>query len=67
MTPREQEVLDLVQLGLSNKEIAARLGIEDGTVKKYLNSMFRKMNARNRTDLAMKAVRCSPGVLREVV
>src|SRR5919109_607303 len=50
LTPREIEVLELVAEGLSNKAVAARLGISDQTVKFHLASVSGKLGASNRTD-----------------
>jgi len=57
LTPREIEVLELVAEGLSNKVVAARLGISDQTVKFHLTSISGKLGAINRTDAVRRAVR----------
>jgi DNA-binding NarL/FixJ family response regulator len=57
LTPRESEVLSLVADGLSNKMIAARLGVSDETVKFHLASIFGKLGASNRTDAVRRAIR----------
>ena len=57
LTPREIEVLELVAEGLSNKTVAARLGISDQTVKFHLTSISGKLGAINRTDAVRRAVR----------
>lgn len=57
LTPREQEVLDELMLGWSNKRIAQHLGISEITVKSHLMHLFRKINARNRTDAVRIAIR----------
>ena len=57
LTPREIEVLELVAEGLSNKAVAARLGISDQTVKFHLTSITGKLGAMNRTDAVRRAVR----------
>ena len=54
---RETEVLELVAEGLSNKAVAARLGISDQTVKFHLTSLSGKLGAINRTDAVRRAVR----------
>jgi DNA-binding NarL/FixJ family response regulator len=52
LTPREQEVLDLIGEGLNNQEIAARLVIEVGTVKNHVHSILRKLDVSDRGDAA---------------
>src|SRR3989304_2431173 len=49
---REHEVLQLVRLGLSNKEIAMRLSISLGTVRAHLRSIFRKLDVSSRAGAA---------------
>jgi DNA-binding NarL/FixJ family response regulator len=55
ITTREREIVDQLVLGLSNKEIGARLGLEETTVKSHLRSLSVKLGARNRTDVALRA------------
>ncbi len=55
LTTREAEVLDLVALGLANKQIAARLGIRDRTVKAHLTSIFTAIGVQDRTQAALWA------------
>jgi NarL family two-component system response regulator YdfI len=57
LTSRELEVVGLLALGLSNKSIAARLGISDQTVKFHVASIYGKLGASNRTDAARRALR----------
>jgi DNA-binding NarL/FixJ family response regulator len=57
LTPREIEVLELLAEGLSNKTIAARLGISDQTVKFHVASVCGKLGAANRTDAVRRAIR----------
>jgi two-component system NarL family response regulator len=52
LTPREQEVLDLVGEGLTNQEIAERLYIEVGTVKNHVHSILQKLDVNSREDAA---------------
>ena len=49
LTPRQAEIIGLVSTGLSNKEIADRLGLTDGTVKQHLAAIFRRLGVSNRT------------------
>lgn len=55
LTPRERELIDLVRQGLRNRDIAAQLGVTEGTVKVYLHAIFDKLGVDNRTELAMRA------------
>lgn len=52
LTAREREVSALVATGLSNKEIARRLDVSDGTVKLHLHNIYGKAGVKNRTALA---------------
>ena len=49
LTPREVEVLTLVAQGLANKEIAAKLGTANGTVKIHVQNILAKLDAADRT------------------
>lgn len=53
LTPRERKIAGLVAQGLRNKEIAAELGITEGTVKVYLHGIYGKLGVENRTELAV--------------
>ena len=57
LTSRETDVMELLAEGLSNKAIAARLGISDQTVKFHVASIGSKLGAANRTDAVRLAVR----------
>ena len=57
LTTRELEVIELLVQGLSNKAIAARLGISDQTVKFHVASICGKLGASNRTDAVRRAIR----------
>jgi DNA-binding CsgD family transcriptional regulator len=54
ITRRETEILELVAQGLTNKEIAGRLFISEGTVKNHLHRIMGKLNAGNRTELVVR-------------
>jgi NarL family two-component system response regulator LiaR len=53
LTRREVETLQLLAQGLSNKEIAAELGVDVRTVAKYVSSILRKLQLANRTQAAL--------------
>ncbi len=57
LTPREIQVLELLAEGLTNKGIAARLGISDQTVKFHVSSISGKLGAANRTEVVRRAAR----------
>ncbi len=57
LTPRENEVLQLLAEGLANKAIALRLGISDHTVKFHVNAILGKLDAQSRTEAVVRATR----------
>ena len=57
LTSRETQVLQLIVKGLSNREIAAQLGITEGTVKSFVNSILGKLGVRDRTQAVTAALR----------
>jgi DNA-binding NarL/FixJ family response regulator len=57
LTPREQEVLRMLALGLSNKEIAARLNISEHTVKFHVAAILGKLGAASRTEAVARGIR----------
>ena len=57
LTPRELAVLEQIVAGRSNKRIARQLGIGEGTVKSYVNSILSKMGVDDRTQAATAALR----------
>lgn len=52
LTEREQQTLELITRGMSNKLIARELGISDGTVKVYVKNLLRKLSVNSRLELA---------------
>lgn len=57
LTPREIEVLRAMAEGLANKEIAARLGISEHTVKFHVASVMGKLGVASRTEAVMQGIR----------
>lgn len=55
ISKREQEVLELIAQGLSNREIAEKLFLSPHTVKSHSSSLFIKLGARRRTEAIKKA------------
>jgi two-component system nitrate/nitrite response regulator NarL len=53
LTIRELQVLRLVAEGLSNKEVAHRLGLEEKNIKHHMTRVLSKLNVRNRTEAAL--------------
>ena len=51
LTAREREIVRLVSSGLSNKLVARRLGVREGTVKIHLHNVYRKLRIPNRMTL----------------
>ena len=57
LSPREQEVLALLSEGLSNRDVAARLGISRHTAKFHVNAILDKLGATTRTEAVVLAAR----------
>ena len=53
LSKRQSELVGLLVQGLKNKEIASALGISEGTVKAYLTTLYEKVGARDRFELAL--------------
>jgi two-component system, NarL family, nitrate/nitrite response regulator NarL len=64
LNSREAAVLSLVAQGMSNKEVGARLGLSDKTVKHYLTSVFQKLQVRSRMEAVLLMKKISSGQLR---
>jgi DNA-binding NarL/FixJ family response regulator len=52
LTPREMEVVNLVETGIGNKEVAHQLKLSEGTVKVHLHNIYQKLGLGSRADLA---------------
>ena len=61
LTPRELEVWALLAEGLSNHQIADRLGLSENTVKFHVQHLFDKLAVKNRTEAALKYASTRPG------
>ncbi|MBS7329740.1 MAG: response regulator transcription factor, partial [Lachnospiraceae bacterium] len=57
LTTREIEVLKLVVVGGSNKDIADKLGISERTIKNHISNIFKKINVSDRTQAAVFAIK----------
>lgn len=55
ITPREREILLLIRMGKTNKEIASELELSINTVKTHMKNLFHKLNVTNRTQATLKA------------
>ncbi|MCL4132670.1 UNVERIFIED_CONTAM: hypothetical protein GTU68_046335 [Idotea baltica] len=56
LTPREMDILRHIAQGQSNKDIAAALGIVDGTVKLHVRAVLKKLNVQSRVQAAVLAI-----------
>jgi len=56
LTPKEQQVLNLLAEGKTNKQIATEIHLAEGTVKNYVSRIMEKLHAQSRTELAVRAV-----------
>jgi DNA-binding NarL/FixJ family response regulator len=53
LTPRQQEVVDMMMRGHSNKKIALEIGIAEATIKMHATSIFKRLGVSNRTEAAL--------------
>src|SRR5450756_2058115 len=53
LSPREHEILELLAAGFPNKQIAARVGLTDGTVRWHLRHVYHKLHVRSRTEACL--------------
>lgn len=54
ITARELEILELIAVGLSTREIAGQLGVSENTVKTHASRLFTKLSARRRTQAVVR-------------
>ena len=54
LTTREQEILLLIRLGKTNKEVAADLGVSVNTIKTHMKNLFAKLEVSNRTQATLR-------------
>ncbi|HVZ23326.1 MAG TPA: helix-turn-helix transcriptional regulator [Vicinamibacterales bacterium] len=54
LAPREQQIVEAILAAASNKEIAAKLGITEQSVKNRLTALYRKVGVGGRLELAVK-------------
>nr|WP_238988843.1 response regulator transcription factor [Calorimonas adulescens] len=57
LTEREMDIAGLIAEGLSNRDIAKRLYISEGTVKNHISSILSKLDLKDRTQIAVFAIR----------
>ena len=57
LSEREADVLELLVLGLTNKQIAYRLNLQISTVKQYISNILSKLNVRSRTEAVATAIK----------
>ena len=53
ITEKERAIIELVAEGFSNKEIAGKLFLSEGTVRNYISAVLEKLSLRDRTQLAV--------------
>ena len=55
LAPREKQIISMLAVGLSNREIGNKLDLNEGTVKYYVTSILGKLQVRNRVEAALFA------------
>jgi len=61
LRPSERKILELLAMGLANKEIADRLGLSTGTVRWHLENIYVKLHVHSRTEAVLKFRSSKPG------
>jgi DNA-binding NarL/FixJ family response regulator len=57
LTPRETEVLSLIGIGLSRREVAEKLGVSVNTTAEHVQNIYQKLNINTRAEAALEACR----------
>lgn len=55
LTKREEQILELVAKGMSNKEVGGELNLQEKTIKHYMSNILQKLHVRNRVEAALMA------------
>lgn len=55
LTNQEKNLLEIISLGMSNREIAGKLSLSEGTVRNYISNILNKLDSKNRTEAVKKA------------
>jgi DNA-binding NarL/FixJ family response regulator len=61
-SPRQKQVLDLLEIGHCNKAIAEELGVTEATIKRHIHMVMKLTGCSNRTQLALLALRIKYGL-----
>ena len=61
LTDKEQQILEFIAQGFSNKRIGANMFLAEGTVKNYVSRIMDKLHTRSRTELAIRALKVKSG------
>ncbi len=64
LSEKENKVLELIAMGYSDKEIGMQMEIAYCTVRNYVDRLVMKLNARNRTNAAIRYLKKNPGWLQ---
>ena len=67
LSPREKQVVDLLLLGMSNKQIALALGVSVRTVEFHLKNIYIKMQVASRVELVLKLGRSIEDISHDLV
>ena len=67
LPPRQQQVIDALRVGLSEKEVASRLGLSRHTVHRHVSALHKRFNAQSRGELLFKSAPPHPGFIPKLV